>query len=78
MLQIKPEELQAINDLKKEATDIVYALGELEYQKTVLDLQIADQKKKVESVKTREISMFNELEAAYGRVSINLETGEYS
>jgi hypothetical protein len=78
MQKIKDTELELINALKKDAMEIVYNLGELEYQKAVLELQVDENKKKIKELKLKEQQVFRDLEDTYGRVSINLETGEYS
>ena len=38
MGKITDEELKKIEGIRKETTEVIYALGELEYQKTSLDL----------------------------------------
>lgn len=78
MGKITQDEQKQLNDIKNDVLSIIGALGELEYQKTVLEIQIAEQKEKVKQVKSKESWILKQLENAYGNVSINLETGEYS
>jgi hypothetical protein len=75
--KITEEELKRIELLKQDSLEIASILGELNYQKTVLELQIEDQTNKIKEVKSRELSLFNDLREKYGNVSINITTGEF-
>ena len=77
MGKITTEELEKINQVKQETMDVVYALGELEFQKTTLDLLSEDLKKRVKEVKTKEAQLLADLKTKYGNVNINIETGEF-
>ncbi len=77
MGKITDEELKKIEGIRKETTEVIYALGELEYQKTSLDLAISDTKDKVKHIKLKEVKLLNDLKDKYGNVSINIETGEF-
>lgn len=76
--KISQNHLDKINFIKKEAIEIATALGELNYQKTILEIQIEDQKKKIVNLRKDEQLIFEELRSAYGNVNVNLETGEYT
>jgi len=75
--KITETELAKLNALKQDALEVASALGELNYQKTVLDLQIDDLKEKVKEIRAREFSFFQDLRDTYGVVSININTGEF-
>jgi len=77
MGKITTEELEKINQVKQETMEVVYALGELEFQKTTLDLLSEDLKKRVKEVKTKEAQLLADLKTKYGNVNINIETGEF-
>lgn len=77
MGKITTEELEKINQVKQETMEVVYALGELEFQKTTLDLLSEDLKKRVKEVKTKEAQLLTDLKTKYGNVNINIETGEF-
>lgn len=77
MGKITTEELEAINQVKQETMEVAYALGELEFQKTTLDLLSEDLKKRVKEVKTKEAQLLADLKTKYGNVNINIETGEF-
>ena len=75
--KITDEEFAKLNLLKQDAIEIASALGELNYQKTVLDLQIEDLKNKIKEIRSRESNLFQELQSKYGNVSININNGEF-
>lgn len=77
MGKITDQELKDINDIKQEISQIVYTLGELEYQKLSIDLIIDELKLKIKDIKTKEAKVLNGLKDKYGNVNINIETGEF-
>ena len=77
MGKITDEELKQINQLKQEAMEVVYNLGELEYQKVSLDLLIEEVKLKIRAHKEKESQLLLDLKNKYGNVNINIETGEF-
>ena len=78
MTKITDDELQRLNLLKQDALEVASSLGELSYQKIVLELEIEKQKILIKDIKSRENLLFEELKSKYGSVSINIETGEIS
>jgi 2C-methyl-D-erythritol 2,4-cyclodiphosphate synthase len=76
--KISQPELDKINFIKKESVEIASALGELNYQKILVDLQIEAQKQKIIDLRKDEQSLFEGLRANYGNVNVNLETGEFT
>lgn len=77
MGKITDQELKDINDIKQEISQIVYTLGELEYQKLSIGLVVEDLKTKIKEIKTKEATILNSLKDKYGNVNINIETGEF-
>lgn len=77
MAKITDEELKKITDLKQEVSQLVYSLGELQYQKVGLEQIELQLKEKVKQVKLQETQVLNDLKEKYGNVSINIETGEF-
>jgi chaperonin cofactor prefoldin len=75
--KISDDEFARLNLLKQDAIEIASSLGELNYQKTVLDLQIEDLKNKIKEIRSRESNLFQELQSKYGNVSININNGEF-
>lgn len=77
MGKITDEELKKISDLKQEISQLIYALGELQYQRLNLDQIETQLKDKAKQVKVQETQVLNDLKEKYGNVSINIETGEF-
>ena len=76
MGKITDEELQKIEQIRNQALEIASILGELSYQKIIIEDQIDQQKEAVRTVKNVETEFFAELRQKYGNVSINIQTGE--
>lgn len=74
--QITPEELQQINLIRNDALEVASLLGELEYQKMVIELDQEELRAKIKRIKIKEKEVFEEIKEKYGNVSINVETGE--
>jgi len=77
MGKITDQELKEINDIKQDISQVVYSLGELEYQKVSIDFIIDDLKSKIKEIKAKEAKVLNGLKDKYGNVNINIETGEF-
>lgn len=74
--KLSQEELQQIQEVRKQMVQIASALGEISYQETILSLE---KEKLVEGVKAsreKERSLLDEFGKKYGDGVINLETGE--
>ena len=76
--KLTPEELQQINIIKSDALEVAALLGELEYQKMSIELDMEEQKKRIKEIRVKEKQVFEEIRSKYGAVSINTETGEIS
>jgi hypothetical protein len=76
--QFTPEELQQINLIRTDALEVASLLGELEYQKMVIELDQEELRAKIKRIKIKEKEIFEEIKEKYGNVSINIETGEIS
>ena len=76
--QLTPEEFQQINLIKSDAVEVAALLGELEYQKMSIELDMEEQKKRIKEIRVKEKQVFEEIRSKYGPVSINTETGEIS
>ena len=78
MPQVTDTELQKISLIKKDALEYASFLGELEYQKTLIEIDVQDIKSKIKLLRAEESKLFSELKDSYGNININLETGEYT
>ena len=76
--KLTPEELQQINLIKSDALEVAALLGELEYQKMSIELDMEEQRKRIKEIRVKEKQVFEEIRSKYGQVSINTETGEIS
>jgi hypothetical protein len=77
MAKLTENELERLHQVRKDSLEIASALGELQYQKTVLELLMEDQKQKIKDLKKSETLLFEELKDKYGNININIETGEF-
>lgn len=77
MGKITDEELKKVSDLKQETTQLVYSLGELQYQRLSLTLAEEELKSAIKEIKSRESKLLTDLRTKYGNVNINIETGEF-
>jgi hypothetical protein len=77
MAKITEEELKQITELKQQTTQIVYSLGELQYQRLSIEIAEEDLKSLLKETKLKETDILKELKNKYGNVSINIETGEF-
>ena len=74
--KITDQEFQEIQDIRKHVTEVASVLGDLNYQKLVLEIMIEEQKSKITEIKKREAAIFQTIRDNYGNVSVNIETGE--
>jgi hypothetical protein len=77
MAKLTENELERLHQIRKDSLEIASTLGELQYQKTVLELLMEEEKQKIKELKKYESSLFEELKSQYGNVNINIETGEF-
>jgi hypothetical protein len=78
MAKVTEEELKQVEKIKQQALEIASILGELSYQKILIENQIEEQRAKISNLKYEESKVFEELRAKYGNITINIETGEFS
>ena len=70
------EELNQINQLRTQQTEVIFSLGQLEYQLFVLKRERQKLKNQLEDLEIQSEQAANGLTEKYGSGSINLETGE--
>ena len=76
--KLTQQELQQITLIKSDALEVAALLGELEYQKMSIELDMEEQRKRIKEIRVKEKQVFEEIRSKYGAVSINTETGEIS
>jgi len=77
MGKITDEEKTQLESLKQQTLEVASILGELGYQKIIIDHQLDFQKQRVLKIREEEAVLFEDLRSKYGNVSINIETGEF-
>jgi septal ring factor EnvC (AmiA/AmiB activator) len=77
MGKITDEELKQIGELKQQTTQIVYSLGELQYQRLSIEVAEEELKSLLKETKLKESNLLKDLKEKYGNVTINIETGEF-
>lgn len=70
------EELQQLQEVKEEILNIASTLGELEYQKTIMQLEHDKLVARVKAIRETEQGLLKGFGQRYGDGIINLETGE--
>ncbi|MEI7504225.1 MAG: hypothetical protein WCJ61_13175 [Paludibacter sp.] len=75
--KITEDELQLLNLIRQDALETASTLGELNYQKIILDIQVEQQVVKIKDIRSREEVFFSDLREKYGNVSINIATGDF-
>lgn len=76
--KLKESEFLEIQSLKNDAVQYATLLGELNYQKVSIDLQIETVVESIKTLKAKEEKFFSAIRESYGPVTINIETGEIS
>jgi hypothetical protein len=74
--QLTPEELQQFQDLRNGIYETISILGDLNYRKTLLDLELDGLKETVKQNALKEKELLKEFGKKYGDGSINSQTGE--
>lgn len=74
--KLTPEELQEFQNSRLEANRLAAVLGELHYQKTLLDLELESIRDAVKANALNQRQVLKKLGEKYGDGSINPENGE--
>jgi hypothetical protein len=74
--KVTPEELKELQDIRKATYEIVTIIGDLNYRKTLIDLELEAVKEAVKQGATKERELLTAFGKKYGDGSINPETGE--
>jgi len=73
---LTPEELQQFQDLRNGIYETISILGDLNYRKTLLDLELDGLKDTIKQNALKEREVLKEFGKKYGDGSINSQTGE--
>ena len=74
--KVTPEELKELQDIRKATYEIITIIGDLNYRKTLIDLELEAVKEAVKQGATKERELLTTFGKKYGDGSINPETGE--
>ena len=73
---VTPEELKELQDVRKAVYETISILGDLNYRKTLINLELESIKVIVKENATKERDLLSAFGKKYGDGSINPETGE--
>jgi hypothetical protein len=71
------EEVEALASLQQQQNDLVYQLGQVEYQLGFFERQKLIVRTELEAFEKRQQEQAQKLEEKYGQGTINLESGEF-
>lgn len=74
---LSKEEISKLSSLQQQQDTFIIQLGQIEYQKNMLDQQKHKINQQIESFEQDQIQLAKELEATYGKGTVNLESGEF-
>ena len=71
------EEVETLTSLQQEQNDLVYQLGQIEYQIGFFTKQKELAKQQLEAFEKKQQEQAQKLEEKYGQGTVNLESGEF-
>ena len=74
---LSKEEITKLSSLQQQQDTFIIQLGQIEYQKNMLDQQKQNINQQIESFEQSQIKLAKELEEKYGKGTVNLESGEF-
>jgi len=74
---LSKEEIDNLSSLQNQQDNFVIQLGQIEYQKNLLNQQKQKINQQIESFEQNQIQLAKELEEKYGKGTVNLESGEF-
>ena len=75
--KLTPEEINEIKSTQETQEELVTSFGELEFQIQTLELQKEKLVEQLETYKTKEKELANQLSQKYGNGTINIEKGVF-
>jgi|11_taG_2_1085331.scaffolds.fasta_scaffold29103_2 hypothetical protein len=70
------EELENLTSLQQQQNDLIFGLGQVEYQLGFLTQRKTLIKKELEAFENKQTEIAQEIEKKYGQGTVNLENGE--
>ena len=77
MSKLEEKELKELQDNRNELTNATLNLGQISRALKVMPKQESNLHSKIDELEKKQNDMAKEIEEKYGKISINLESGEY-
>ena len=74
---LSKEEIENLSSLQQQQDTFITQLGQIEYQKNLLDQQKDTTKQQIKSFEKDQMQLAKQLEEKYGKGTVNLESGEF-
>jgi predicted ribosome quality control (RQC) complex YloA/Tae2 family protein len=74
---LSKEEIKNLTSLQKQQNDLIYRLGQVEYQLTYFTKQKTLIQQQLEALESNQTTTAQEIEKKYGQGTVNLESGEF-
>tara|TARA_Y100000592_G_scaffold100223_1_gene179276 strand:+ start:1727 stop:1987 length:261 start_codon:yes stop_codon:yes gene_type:complete len=71
------EEIENLSSLQQQQNDLIYGLGQVEYQLNFFRKQKEKIKEQLEALESNQTQVAKDLEEKYGQGTVNLENGEF-
>ncbi len=78
MAQIKPEQLQKINELKGKFNELTFLIGQNKIQQTQLKTEEDEMFEELSRLNTEEQNVLSEIQKEYGDGNLDTNTGEFT
>ena len=77
MSKLEEKELKDLQDNRNELTNATLNLGQISRALKVMPKQESNLHSKIDELEKKQNDMAKEIEEKYGKISVNLESGEY-
>jgi len=78
MPQLDQQELQDLKQLSQDQDAFIFELGQVQYSRMRLDEEEAALKQQIDALRAREKEFADKIMTKYGKVNVDIETGEIS
>lgn len=78
MAQLEQQELQDLKQLSQDQDAFIFQLGQIQYSRMRLDEEENALKQHVDALRKREKEFADKIATKYGKVNVDMETGEIS
>ena len=78
IIKLPKETLEKLKKFQKSSNELVFALGQVDFQKALIEGQRNEVLNKLADLQEEQDKVGKELQKEYGEGNINLETGEFT